>query len=208
MHFLIPISFRIETLMWSKSLLYLPWLQKKQPKVTNFCMKQSFQVETYSLVPKLSDTSVKALLCADAPVVLPSTSSSSVVPTVVPLSSGPKHSQSVDDAMLVPSSKICCKSSEGLCIPEDFSDVWPLSLDPSYVGLEDKRYYECQAEGCSYTSLGKAAFWSHVAQFHTCWKASCPSCLLSSFNPESLRKHICEAHPSLKLFVKPCGQTK
>ena len=110
--------------------------------------------------------------------------------------------------MLISSSKIRCKSSEGLCILEDFPDVWPLNLDPSYVGLEDKRYYKCQAEGCSYTSSGKAALWSHVAQFHMCQKASCPSCSLSSFNPESLRKHIHEAHPSLKLFVKQHGQTK
>ena len=169
---------------------------------------ESFWAEVYSLVPKLSDTSAKTLLCADAPVVLPLTSSSSVVPTVVSLSSSFKHSKSVDDVMLVPSSKIHHKSSEGLCIPEDFSDVWPLNLDPSYMELEDKRYYECQAKGCSYTSLGKATLWSHVAQFHMCWKASCPSCSLSSFNPESLRKHICKAHPSLKLFVKLRGQTK
>ena len=67
---------------------------------------ESFQVEVYSLVPKLSDISVKALLCADAPMVLPSTSSSSVVPTVVPSSSGPKCSKSVDDAMLVPSPQV------------------------------------------------------------------------------------------------------
>ena len=160
------------------------------------------------LVPKLSDTSAKTLLCADAPVVLLSTSFSSVVPAVVRSSSGFKHSKSVDDVMLVPLSKICHKSSEGLCIPEDFSDVWPLNLDPRYVGLENRRYYECQAKGCSYTSLGKAALWSHVAQFHMCQKASCPSCSLSSFNPKSLRKHIHEAQPSLKLFVKLCGQTK
>ncbi len=125
-------------------------------------------MEAYSLVPRLSDASAKALLCADTPVFLPSTSSKPVGPTVAPSSSGPKHSISVDNAMLVPSSKICHKSSEGLCILEDFSDVWPLSLDPSYVGLEDKRYYKCQAKGCSYTSSGKAALWSHVAQFHTC----------------------------------------
>ena len=129
---------------------------------------ESFWAEAYSLVPKLSDTSAKTLLSADAPVVLPSTSSSSIVPAVVPSSSSFKHSKSVDDVMFIPSSKICHKSSEGLCIPEDFSDVWPLNLDPSYVGLEDKRYYECQAEGCFYTSLGKATLWSNVAQFHMC----------------------------------------
>ncbi len=132
------------------------------------CEAETFRAEAYSLVPKLPDSLAKALLCTDVPVVLPLSSSSSVLPPVVPSSSVPKHSRSIDDAMLVPSSKICHKSSKGLCIPEDFPNVWPLNLDPSYIGLEDKRYYECKAEGCSYTSSKKPLFgamWPNFTHF-------------------------------------------
>ena len=127
-------------------------------------------IEAYSLVPKMPDSVSKMLVMSDLPPVIPSTSSE-VLPSV---SSPLKQSRSVDDAMLIPASKIHHVSTEGLKIPE----VWPQKMDPSYIGLESKHYYECQLENCTFTSSGKAAMWSHVAQTHTVCKASCPLCSL------------------------------
>ena len=161
---------------------------------------EALHLEVYSLVPIMSDSVAKTLVMCDIPPVLPSMSSG--------IPSSLKCSKSVDDNMLIPVSKIHHISTEELRILEDFPEVWLEELDPSYVGLESKWYYECCLENCTFTSSGKAAMWSHVAQIHTTQKASCPSCSLESFNLESLQKHIHEAHPSLKLFTKVQGQTK
>ena len=139
---------------------------------------EALHLEAYSLVPKMSDSVAKMLVLSDVPPVLPSMSSG--VPSSL------KHSKSVDDTMLIPVSKIHHVSAEELQIPKDLPEVWLEELDPSYVGLESKWYYECCLENCTFTSSGKAAMWSHVAQIHTTQKASCPSCSLESFNPESL----------------------
>ena len=89
---------------------------------------EAFHLEAYSLVPKISDSVAKTLVMSDIPSALPGTSSG------IPLSL--KCSKSVDDTMLIPVSKIHCISTEELQIPEDFPEVWPEELDPSYIGLK------------------------------------------------------------------------
>ncbi len=97
---------------------------------------------------------------------------------------------------------------EGLCIPEDFPWAWPPILEPEYVGLEVKHYYQCCFEGCSFSNSGKAVVWSYVSQTHSHICAHYLKCTLESPNLESLRKHMREHHPDVKLAIKTCGQTK
>ncbi len=90
----------------------------------------------------------------------------------------------------------------------DFPWAWLPTLEPEYVELAAKHYYQCHFEGCSFSNSGKAAIWSHVSQTHSHVCAHCLKCTLESLNLESLRKHMREHHPDVKLAVKTCGQTK
>ena len=110
---------------------------------------ESFHNEAYSKLPLVSSSASVGLLQANLSIPQESALQHST--------SGYKHQSSPDVAQLIPSSKIHCVSvsMEGLRIPEDFPWAWLPTLEPEYVGLEAKHYYQC-FEGCSFSNYGKA----------------------------------------------------